>query len=40
LIIYSLSGGISEPMNIIEAVKHYFVQTWNDILMVVDLVRS
>ena len=40
LIIYSLSGGISEPMNIIEAVKHYFVQTWNDILMLVDLVRS
>ena len=40
LIIYSLSGGVSEPMNIIEAVKHYFVQTWNDILMVVDLVRS
>ena len=40
LIIYSLSGGISEPMNIIEAVKHYFVQTWNDILMLVDLIRS
>ncbi len=40
LIIYSVSGGVSEPMNIIEAVKHYFVQTWNDILMVVDLVRS
>lgn len=40
LIIYSLSGGVSEPMNIIEAVKHYFVQTWNDILMAVDLIRS
>ena len=40
LIIYSLSGGISEPMNIIDAVKHYFVQTWNDILMLVDLVRN
>ena len=40
LIIYSLSGGMSNPMNIIEAVKHYFVQTWNDILMFVDLIRS
>lgn len=40
LIIYSLSGGMSNPMNIIEAVKHYFTLTWNDILMVVDLIRS
>ncbi len=40
LIIYSVSGGSVEPMNVIEAVKHYFVQTWNDILMVVDLVRN
>ena len=40
LIIYSLSGGVSEPMNIIEAVKHYFVQTWNDIMMLVDLIRN
>ena len=40
LIIYSLSGGISAPMNIIEAIGHYFTQTWNDIMMVVELVRS
>lgn len=40
LIIYSVSGGISEPVNIIEAVKIYFTQTWNDILMLVDLIRS
>lgn len=40
LIIYSVSGGIVEPMNIIEAVKLYFSQTWNDILMIIDLVRS
>ena len=40
LIIYSVSGGIVEPMNIIEAVKLYFTQTWDDILMIIDLVRS
>ena len=40
LIIYSVSGGITEPMNIIEAVKLYFTQTWNDILMIIDLVKS
>lgn len=40
LIIYSVSGGTSEPMNIIEAVKHYFIHAWNDILMFVDLVRN
>lgn len=40
LIIYSVSGGMSEPMNIIEAVKLYFTQTWNDVLMVVDLIRN
>ena len=40
LIIYSVSGGISEPLNIIEAIKHYFIQTWNDIMMLVDLIRS
>ncbi len=38
LIIYSVSGGISEPLNIIEAIKHYFIQTWNDIMMLVDLI--
>lgn len=40
LIIYSVSGGSVEPMNIIEAVKLYFTQTWNDVLMVVDLIRN
>ena len=40
LIIYSVSGGIVEPMNIIEAVKLYFTQTWNDVLMVVDLIGN
>ena len=40
LIIYSVSGGTSDPVNIIEAVKIYFTQTWNDILMIVDLIRS
>ena len=40
LIIYSISGGISEPMNIFGAIGHYFTQTWNDIMMVVELVRN
>lgn len=40
LIIYSVSGGTSDPVNIIEAVKIYFTQTWNDILMLVDLIRN
>ena len=40
LIIYSVSGGTSDPVNIIEAVKIYFTQTWNDILMIVDLIRN
>ena len=40
LIIYSISGGISEPMNIFGAISHYFTQTWNDIMMVVELVRN
>lgn len=40
LIIYSVSGGISEPMNIFGAIGHYFTQTWNDIMMVVDLIRN
>lgn len=40
LIIYSVSGGSVEPMNIIEAVKLYFTQTWDDVLMVVDLIRN
>lgn len=40
LIIYAVSGGISEPLNIIGGIKQYFVQTWNDILMVVELIRN
>lgn len=40
LIIYSVSGGISDPMNIFGAIEHYFTQTWNDIMMVVDLIRN
>lgn len=40
LIIYSISGGISEPINIFGAIKIYFTQTWNDILMVIDLIRN
>ena len=40
LIIYSVSGEISNPVNIVEAVKIYFTQTWNDVLMVVDLIRN
>ncbi len=40
LIIYSLSGGMTEPMNIFGAIGHYFTQTWKDILMVVDLIRN
>ena len=39
LIIYSLSGGITEPINIFGAIKQYFVQTWNDILMIVNLFK-
>lgn len=40
LIIYSVSGGTSDPVNIIEAVKIYFTQTWNDVLMLMDLIRN
>ena len=40
LIIYAVSGGISEPLNIFGGIKQYFVQTWNDIMMVVDLIRN
>ena len=40
LIIYSVSGGISDPMNIFGAISHYFTQTWNDIMMVVELIRN
>ena len=40
LIIYSVSGGTSDPVNIIEAVKIYFTQTWNDVLMLMDLIKN
>ena len=40
LIIYAVSGGISEPLNIFGGIRQYFVQTWNDIMMVVDLIRN
>ena len=40
LIIYSISGGMTDPVNIFGAIKIYFTQTWNDILMVVDLIRN
>ena len=40
LIIYSVSGGISQPMNIFGAIGHYFTQTWNDINWVIDLIRN
>lgn len=40
LIIYSVSGGISDPINIFGAIKQYFVQTWNDILMVINLFKA
>lgn len=40
IIIYAVSGGISEPMNIFGAIKHYFVQTWNDIMMVVEMIGN
>ncbi|MBQ8761442.1 MAG: hypothetical protein IJZ06_08495 [Bacteroidales bacterium] len=40
LIIYSLSGGITDPINIFGAIKQYFTQTWNDMMMVVDLFKA
>lgn len=40
LIIYSVSGGISQPMNIFGAIGHYFTQTWNDINWIIDLIRN
>ena len=40
LIIYSVSGGMTDPMNIFGAIEHYFVQTWNDIMMVVEMIRN
>lgn len=40
IIIYAVSGGISEPLNIFGGIKQYFVQTWNDINWIIDLVRN
>ena len=40
LIIYAVSGGISEPLNIFGGIKQYFVQTWNDINWIIDLIRN
>ena len=40
LIIYSVSGGISQPMNIFGAIGHYFTQTWNDINWIINLIRN
>lgn len=40
LIIYSVSGGIYQPMNIFGAIGHYFTQTWNDINWIIDLIRN
>ncbi len=40
IIIYAVSGGVSEPLNIFGGIKQYFVQTWNDINWIVDLVRN
>ena len=35
IILYSLSGGISEPMNIIQANVTWFEQAWKDILWII-----
>ena len=40
IIIYAVSGGISEPLNIFGGIKQYFVQTWNDINWIVDLIKN
>lgn len=40
IIIYAVSGGISEPLNIFGGIKQYFVQTWNDINWVIDLIKK
>ncbi len=40
IIIYAVSGGVSEPLNIFGGIKQYFVQTWNDINWIIDLVRN
>lgn len=40
IIIYAVSGGVSEPLNIFGGIKQYFVQTWNDINWIVDLIKN
>lgn len=40
IIIYAVSGGISEPLNIFGGIKQYFVQTWNDINWIIDLIKK
>ena len=40
IIIYAVSGGISEPLNIFGGIKQYFVQTWNDINWIIDSIRN
>ncbi len=37
IIIYSLGGGMTEPVNIIQANVHWFSQAWKDILWVISL---
>ena len=40
IIIYAVSGGITEPLNIFGGIKQYFLQTWNDINWIIDLIRN
>mgnify|MGYP003461636778 CR=1 FL=1 len=40
IIIYAVSGGVSEPLNIFGGIKQYFVQTWNDINWIIDLIKK
>ena len=40
IIIYAVSGGVSEPLNIFGGIKQYFVQTWNDINWIIDLIKN
>ncbi|MBR6775056.1 MAG: hypothetical protein IKM23_05015 [Bacteroidales bacterium] len=40
IIIYAVSGGITEPLNIFGGIKQYFLQTWNDIMMVINLFKA
>lgn len=40
IIIYAVSGGITEPLNIFGGIKQYFLQTWNDINWIVDFIKN